>query len=567
MPVAPLTSRKTTPEAETRDGLRWICRNDLYALARRILYKDAATPMSDTFHRPVVRFRLSSPYERNLYLLGRDHLKTSLLTCAGNVQRILVNPQIRILLAGNKADSAQTQLSEIKGHLTNPMLVWLFPEILFDDPAKQAETWSTEKIVVKRKFRSKEATIETIGAEGAITGRHFEHGQYDDLVDEHNSATRDQIHKIIHWYKTTQSLFEPHATQEIVGTPWEFGDLYDWLIDQKMKREFSLGVYRQPCWATRDPGVLRMGERGGIAEDVYLLDAQGNKIPAYPEKHTRAALEAREKVDPRIFAAQWLLRPVDDSTALFPRNKAVIRARKDIPPSSSLWIVACVDPASSTKEWADSTAIAVVGWDTSGVAYLLEIRQGQWPESQVIDELYNVAAQYPLRTIGFEAVGFQKLYMPLFMAAGETRGYLPMVKLERDTTVGKTTRIRSIEPLWTHSGLVIADDCTNLEDFLDQASRFRSWKKDQPDDMLDAVADCLQMRVKPAEADPDEGYTEEEAERRRFERRVEAQHPQMLKDRAAMRNAYSMERRRAAWAEAREAEIFGATEQNEFYAG
>lgn len=566
-----VTSKKTTPEAETKAGLRWIAQNDLYALARRILYRDAKTPMSETFHRPVCRFRQTSPFSRNLYLLSRDHLKTSLLTCAGNVQRILRNQQIRILLAGNKADSAETQLSEIKGHLQNPLLVWLFPEILFEDPNRDAENWSTSKITVKRKFRSKEATIETIGAEGAITGRHFEHGQYDDLVDEHNSATRDQIHKIIHWYKTTQSLFEPGATQEIVGTPWEFGDLYDWLIEQKLKREFSLGVYRQPCWKVREPGVLRIGERGGIAEDDYVLDASGQKISAYPEKHSRASLEERERVDPRIFAAQWLLRPVDDASALFPRSKAIVRSRDYIPKPESLWSVMCVDPASSTKAWADSTAIATVGWDATGLAYLLDIRQGQWPEDEVIDQMYAAFEKTPgIRTIGFEAVGFQKLYMNLLASAGETRGYLPLVKLERDTTVGKTTRIRILQPPWTNGGLVIAADCPALEDFLDQAERFRPWKKDQPDDMLDAVADCFQLRVKPEAENREEGLDDEDVDRRRFEqatldRRRIAGQPDL--DRMSMREAYAQHRMARAIEEQRERETFGAGELNEFYAG
>src|SRR6266404_3750402 len=279
-----LTSKKTTPDAETKGALRVMCTKDLYSLARRVLYRDAKTPMSPEFHKPICQFRQTSPYSRNLYLVGRDHLKTSLITSAGNVQRILSDQQIRILLASNIAGSAEAQLAEIKGHLANPLLIWLFPEILWEDPERQAtEVWSGSKIAVKRSRRIKEATIETVGAEGAITGRHYEHGSYDDLVDEQNSQTRDQMEKTIHWFKTTQSLFEPGATQEIVGTPWAFNDLYDWLIRQKLKREFQLGVYRQPCWKTREPGVLRIDAKGGIAEDVYLRDAEGRKIPAYGE--------------------------------------------------------------------------------------------------------------------------------------------------------------------------------------------------------------------------------------------------------------------------------------------
>jgi hypothetical protein len=525
--------------------------------------------MTVDFHRAVCQWGQTSPYSRNLYLLSRDHLKSSLITIAKNVQRIVKDPQVRILLASNKAESAQAQLSELKGHLLNPLLIWLFPEILSEDPDNKLERWAESAVTVKRKFRSREATVETIGAEGAITGRHYEHGTFDDLVDEQNSQTRDQMEKIIHWYKTTQSLFEPGATQDIVGTPWAFGDLYDWLVEQKLKREFKLGVYRHPCWKVKEPGVLRLGPRGGIADDEFILDAAGEKIPAYSVKHTRESLEERERVDSRIFAAQWLLRPVDDASALFPRGKAIIRARDQIPAPENLWCVMAVDPASSVKEWADYTAIAVMGFDHSGLAYLLDVRRGHWPESEVVDQVYDAYERTPgIRVIGFETVGFQKLYMREFARAGETRGFLPMLKLERDTTVGKTMRIRSIEPLWTHQQLVICGDVPALDDFLEEAQRFRAWKKDQQDDILDAVADCLQLRVRPEQQDPDEGLDDELAERLKFERAIVGQrqlqrHPDL--DRMSLRNAYQMHRRRQAWDEAREQEALSTGPLVEFY--
>lgn len=555
-----LVASKTTPDAESRGAMRKLCQSDLFSLARCILYADVATPMDQEFHMALCAWRQTTPHARNLYLLSRDHLKTSLLTVAGNVQRILRDPQIRILLASNKADTAQAQLSEIKGHLTNPYLIWLFPDILYAHPSSESERWAESSIVVKRKRRTKESTIETIGAEGAVTGLHYDHGSFDDLVDEQNSQSRDQLEKVIRWYQTTQSLFEPHATQEIVGTPWDFNDLYSWLIEQKLKRSFQLGVYRTPCWQVREPGVLRVDARGGLLPDDYLVDVQGLKRPAYPGKHTRESLEERAMMDPRMFSAQWLLRPVDDASALFPRTLAVIKSRRDFPDPNTLWCVMAVDPAISTREWADYSALAVVGFDQTGDAYVLDLRRGRWSESQLVEEVYDAYQKTPgITTIGFEAVGFQKLYLREFARAGETRGYLPLLKLERDTKVGKSVRIRSLEPFWRSQQLILADDLPALVDFLEEAERFRPWKEGGHDDMLDAMADCLQLRVRPMPVDPDEGLDEVEAERLRFER----EHPMF--DRASQRNAWGMHRRRQAWQEARDAEVLGVGGINEFY--
>jgi predicted phage terminase large subunit-like protein len=526
MPPTVLTSRKSQPDASVA-ALRHLILTDLYFLARRILYKDSATPMTKEFHQAVCLWRSRSPYKRNLYLLSRDHLKTSLLTVAANVQRVLKDPTTRILLASDKAGSAEGQLAEIKGHLVNPLLVRLFPDVLFDDPWKEAVTWSQSAISVKRPRETKEATIETIGVEGASTGKHYDHGSFDDLVDEQNSRTRDLLESTVKWYQTAQSLFEPNATQDIVGTPWEFGDLYDWMIQQRIAGNFKVGIYRQPCWKVREPGVLRLDAHGGIAEDEYLRDKHGELAPAYPEKHTAASLDERRRINPRIFAAQWLLRPVDDASAMFPRGQAVIKPRSELPSPANLWSVMCVDPAISTKAWADYSAIAVLGFADDGMMYVQDLRRGRWTEDQLIDEVYGAYQRTPgIRVVGFEAVGFQKLYMNEFRRASEERGvWLPLLKLERDNKLSKAVRIRGLQPAWASQQIVFADDLPALGAFLEEAERFRPWKESVHDDLLDALADCLQMRVRPDVEDPDAGLDDDTRESVQLEREIQAARP------------------------------------------
>ena len=549
--------------------MRHLILTDLYVLARHILYKDSATPMTTEFHRTVCSWRANSPHKRNLFLLSRDHLKTSLLTIASNVQRILRDPGIRILLASDKAESAEGMLAEIKGHLANPLLIRLFPDVLFADPYRESPEWSRSAITVRRKRETKEATVETIGVEGASTGKHYDHGTFDDLVDEQNSRTRDLLEKTIHWYQTSQSLFEPHATQDIVGTPWEFGDLYDWMIQQRIAGNFNVGIYRQPCWRVREPGVLRLDAMQGIAEDEYVRDPAGNLVPSYGEKHTRESLEERQRINPRIFAAQWLLRPVDDSSAVFPRSKATIQPRVSLPHPSELWTVMAVDPAISTKEWADYSAFAVVGFDSAGQGHVLDLRQGKWTETRLIDEVFDAFQRTPgIRVIGFEAVGFQKLYFHEFARAAEMRGiYLPLMKLERDTKVGKSVRIRSLEPFWNSGQLIFASDLPALPALLEQAERFRPWKESTHDDLLDALADCLQLRVRPELLDPDADLDEETRELRREEREIQSLRPagSPPMDRASLR-ANRMMRRHIRMIENQRQGALESPEMAEFYA-
>ena len=109
------------------------------------------------------------------------------------------------------------------------------------------------------------------------------------------------------------------------------------------------------------------------------------------------------------------------------------------------------------------------------------------------------------------------------------------------------------------------DDLPALTDFLEEAERFRPWKSGGHDDMLDAVADCLQLRVRPEVTNPYEGLDEQETERLQFEAEVRREVPTL--DRASMRNAWTMTQRRRIWQESREAETLQVGTLGEFYAG
>src|SRR5688572_7973903 len=178
-----VTSKKSQPDEATRAGIRFMCATDLYALMKVLLNRHLppqANMITDGFHKPLCEFIQTTPYRKNLYMLPRGHLKTSLITIGRNIQRILKNPQTRILIASNKSENAEAMLAELKGCLADPYLVWAFPEILYADPARDAEKWTNSQIIVKRPRRTKEATIETIGVSGELTSKHYDHGTFDD---------------------------------------------------------------------------------------------------------------------------------------------------------------------------------------------------------------------------------------------------------------------------------------------------------------------------------------------------------------------------------------------------
>jgi predicted phage terminase large subunit-like protein len=302
-----------------------------------------------------------------------------------------------------------------------------------------------------------------------------------------------------------------------------------------------LGVYKIACW---------VNERGAVPSTP-----DDTTVPTFPERFSIPRLLAlRAEMGSEVFAAQMLLNPEDQSTAVFARAKILpyIKSRpavlKDTGGLDKLWIAMTVDPAISTKAWADYTAMAVGGFDRDGVLWILDLRRGRWQEDRTLFELYDAWEKTPgIKAIGFEAVGFQQIYRRLIVQEGERRGYhLPITRLERDTRQKKNIRIRALQPHWENGNIRIVDDAPALEDFLEEASRFRTYRESDHDDLLDAVVDLFQLRLRPAAAEPEYLTGDPELDARMsFEvalaaRRRELGAPAL--DRGALRVAYDIHR-------------------------
>jgi predicted phage terminase large subunit-like protein len=503
MPPTILTSKKSA--AENAAMIRHLCQTDLFYLTKRILYRDVAIPITAAFHKPVCQFLDTSPHADNLIMLARDHYKTGLLTIARTIQTVLKNPNARCLIATNTGDNADKILSELTGHLfANERLMRYFPDILHTDPKKYDRNTRSD-LTVKRTRRTKESTFTAIGVGGDLTGQHFDHGAIDDVVSKENSRSKLMREDVKDWVRVTRSLFEPTSTRDYVGTPWAFDDAWAWLIEQRFRNAYPIGVFRAPCWQVQwrhHVGEYLVDDRGTRLPDRFVTDAAGQPIPAFPERFSFQVLDELRKFKGQSeFSAQYLLDPVDAETTIFPRSKVIILPRDQMPRPENLWVAMTFDPAMSQMGWADFSAFAIGGFDPENRLYLFDLQRGRWTVDEAIDRIYRAFNRlHPhVRLLGIDAVGFQRLYLREFTRAAETRGqYLPIMRLDRTTSnKSKSDYIRPLEALWNNGELILAADLPALDDFLDEAERFRLDRESTHDDMLDAVADLLQVRVRP----------------------------------------------------------------------
>lgn len=216
--------------------VKTLCEGSLYHFGRQVL---GLTRMTPSLHLPVCQWLTGGAQKRKLLLMPRDHLKTSIVRamCAHMViQPIdglyfpeMVGRDTRILLANETATNSEHQLRWLMQQWEgNKWLKALWPEVVWENPRRQSKKWNEKEMLLPRKAYFPEATIETIGVGGAVTGRHYNVMMKDDLVTFEAANSQTVMKKAIDWHKASRALFD-HPTESwevLIGTRWAAFDLY-----------------------------------------------------------------------------------------------------------------------------------------------------------------------------------------------------------------------------------------------------------------------------------------------------------------------------------------------------
>lgn len=292
-----------------------------------------------------------------LDLWAREHFKSTILTTAKPIQKILRNPEERICIFSFKMEAARKFYDPIKVLFeSDALLIKLFPEILSDD-LREYPLWTRDLgFTVKREGFYREPTLMWSAlSSGMPTGMHFTGKIYDDIMTADMAESPVDIARSKMMFDMSQNLrdseMESHHLnpnkekdksvewQVIAGTPYHFDDVLTHIENlRNLDNTPSYKVRRYP--ATDD---------GSANGKPVLL--------------TQAALD-RLKRDRRSFASQQLLNPMPPSDRVL-RWDLMVKVSKDQLPSN-LWKFLLVDPAGTTesnKTKGDKWAIALLGID------------------------------------------------------------------------------------------------------------------------------------------------------------------------------------------------------------
>lgn len=494
-------------EEEAERGL-----DDLFYFDKHILgYKD----MEPRTHGPVCIYITDGKRMKHIEL-SRGTFKSSVITIGYTVQSIAKNPDLRVLIDNEVYGNSKGFLREIKGHLDHPDVLEIYPQL---KPNKRInDGWTESSVILEARTRVlKEPTISCAGLDQIKVGMHYDLIIMDDLVSSRNVTTREQIDKVIEHYKLALSLLEPGGQLIIVGTRYNYADLYGYLLKNEKETFDHLIV---PARLKVETAVM-LNERFPSVVSKYGPYKTGELF--FPERLTAEFLKNQRRAQGTyIYNCQYGLEPVDSETADFKRlwlryAKTHIEINPDngatmlivdwigdynkqplpgyeFPLKYPINIVITLDPNNKKKKTSNYTASMVVAITDRNDWFIIYMERDIFNPGQIVRCICDLEAKYDPDIFGLEEVGKENIQYSLSEKMRDTGHFFRISELSPGGRA-KEDRIRNLIPRFedgtiflppsqmkTNSFQVTQDLVEAVEDEL------MYFPDGETDDLIDALA-------------------------------------------------------------------------------
>ena len=365
-------------------------------------------------------FSMIQLYQKLNVIAARDHSKSFCFSFAVPLWRLyryikpdgfsVLPDDIKFYREGmiitNEYKLAKKLLKKVKEEIKfNPIL----SKALY--PQGDEGNWASESIACKN---GAEITLSSYRTSNR--GPHPGWITVDDFLDRSAMYSKDQRESFKESFNAEiMNMNLPQGTIDVVGTPFHEKDLYS---DLKM----------DPNW--------RVFEYPAVFPDGSVL---------WANRYSFEALKAKRlSLGPLIFSREILVRPISDSTSIFPwsllekaflgmKDYCLVKNRASFPIKFRKVAIG-VDWALSATVAADFTEMTVLGEDFQGDLWLLEERTLHGAGyNQQIAELQALNVAYGADVIMVEVNGFQKVMSGLATEAGLTN-------IVEETTTGHTKK-------------------------------------------------------------------------------------------------------------------------------
>jgi phage terminase large subunit-like protein len=300
-------------------------------------------------HREMIEFALDiiDGKKSGIILAPRGSGKTTVLNTGLMSWLAAVRPDIRIAMLSQKAEKAEAMSGAIQNVLSeSPESLEVFGNL------RGRFKWTASEWLRKDSphYKTKDRTMVAAGADqsSGVVSKRFDVILADDILDENNTYTIDRREKIETWFwktlKPTQAA-EGCATL-VIGTRWVEGDLYQKIIEDNK-------------W----PALII---------PALTTDDDENDTSYWPEVWPLDRLYAeREDVGWDNFACSYLNDIKSRGGMIFQRAWWKDQYFETLPDDRTYVYTMGVDLASSEKERADFTSLAIVAEDNQHEHWVL----------------------------------------------------------------------------------------------------------------------------------------------------------------------------------------------------
>lgn len=444
--------------------------DSLYDFCRHILGYDL---LEREVHQPVCDFVQGRRLEnenvvrnRKLVLMPRDSFKSTIITVGYTIMRLVLDPNLRILIASENFANSKRYLKQIREQFEqNDTLRTIYGNMVGN------RDWREDYITVKGRTKSlKEPSVTCAGLDVVKVGMHYDLIICDDLVSQANITSKDQMDKVIDFYKLAICLFDTGKAAEgetqmvVIGTRWHFNDLYNHLTDNERH-------------------VFNFFKRSSYNKDGSLW---------FPHRLSKEVLEDRKKsLGSAFFSCQYLNEPVDAEDARFKKEWINYYEPEEIK-GKKLNTYITLDPAIAQEKGSDYSAIVTVGVDSGNIKYILNYRKVKAQPYELIDMLIDEGVRFKPEAIGIEEAVFAKMLSYLMNQKMAERGdYFRIIPIKPNWTRSKEMRIMSLQPIFEYRQIKVKREHTEL---VDELLRF---PKGAHDDVVDALAYQVDMWTVP----------------------------------------------------------------------
>jgi predicted phage terminase large subunit-like protein len=421
---------------------------------------------------------------RTLDLWAREHWKSTIITFGLTVQKILINPEIRVGIFSHTNKIAAGFLRRIKTTFeTNNVLKELFPHVLYKNPEKESPKWSeNEGITVKRKEVYLECTVEAWGLiDNMPTSRHYNEMVYDDVVVPSSVTSPEMIAKTREAIQLSNNLGSEGGQERYVGTRYHFADYYGEMIDSGN-------------WKVRIHPAL-----GSDGKPVLLSE--------------ESLKRKRETQGNYVFACQQMLNPVAEELQELKREW--LRYYRALP-GSAMNLYLFVDPANSKKKGSDYSVFWLWGLDPLGNIFLVDMVRERLNLFERWNVLKRMMMKHPsISKVYYEQYGMQADIDHFYSKMREDGVYFTIE--ETGGKLKKEDRIRKLVPLFEGGKVYLPEVLpaeSNGRDLVKEfvQEEYLLFPFAKHDDMLDAASRLKDDKVEayapmefPMDGDEEEG--------------------------------------------------------------